>query len=231
MMNAERPPANTATISALSGMAPPDFDDLFRQKLIGLLRWRRDVRSFRCDALAPETLDRLLDVACLAPSVGFSQPWRFVLVTDPQRRARVRANFLRANQDALAAYHGERAQLYARLKLSGLDDAPVQLAVCTDHATTTGSGLGCRTMPQSLDQSTAMAVFVLWLAARAEGVGVGWVSILDPRDVVDTLDLPPSWRLTAYLCIGYPAGEHPTPELERVGWERRDPAARQILIR
>ncbi|MDR3517460.1 MAG: 5,6-dimethylbenzimidazole synthase [Azospirillaceae bacterium] len=214
-----------------TGPLPPRFDDAFRDQLEGLLRWRRDVRRFRRDALAPGILDHLLDLACLAPSVGYSQPWRFVLVEDVRRRTAIRANFVDANQDALAAYHGERAQLYARLKLSGLDDAPVQLAVCTDPTTMTGKGLGCRTMPQTLDQSTAMAVMTLWLAARAQGVGVGWVSILDPVAAIAALDVPPAWHLTAYLCIGYPEQEASTPELARLGWETRDPAGRDLVQR
>ncbi len=153
---------------------PPEFDDAFRHGLEALLRWRRDVRRFRCDPLDPGLIDRLLDLADLAPSVGNSQPWRFVSVETPAARAAVRRNFEAANAEALAAQPTERRRLYASLKLAGLERAPVHLAVFTDTATAQGHGLGRRSMPETLEQSTAMAVHTLWLAARACGVGVGW---------------------------------------------------------
>ena len=160
----------------------PEFDAGFRRRLEELYRWRRDVRRFRRDPLEPALLDRLLALAALAPSVGNSQPWRFVKVDDPARRAAVRANFEAANRAALAAYEGERAALYARLKLAGLDAAPAHLAVFGDEATSHGCGLGRATMPETLAYSVVGAVHGLWLAARAHGVGIGWVSILDPDD-------------------------------------------------
>lgn len=107
-------------------MSAPDFDAAFRERLVELFRWRRDVRRFRTDPLADGVLDALIDAACLAPSVGFSQPWRFVAVDAPERRAAVRESFAACNEAALAGYGGERAALYARLKLEGLTDAPVQ---------------------------------------------------------------------------------------------------------
>ena len=125
----------------------PQFDDGFRARLRELLAWRRDVRRFRREALPAGAVERLIALACLAPSVGLSQPWRFVLVDAPERRGAIAHNFAACNAAALAAQGGERAALYARLKLAGLDDAPAQLAVFTDPATEQGSGLGRLTMP------------------------------------------------------------------------------------
>ena len=164
----------------MTAPAEPTFDDAFAAAFTTLLRWRRDVRHFRPDPIAPDLLDRLLDAACLAPSVGYSQPWRFVLVESEAAREAVRANFEGANAEALGDYQGERAKLYASLKLAGLRDAPVQLAVFTDAGTQIGHGLGRKTMPETLAYSTVMAIQNFWLAARSANIGVGWVSILDP---------------------------------------------------
>ena len=199
----------------------PEFDDAFRAGLVELLTWRRDVRRFRREPLPEGLIERLLDGAALAPSVGLSQPWRFVLVADAARRAAVRANFERANAGALGAYAGEEAQRYARLKLAGLDEAPVHLAVFADRSTAQGRGLGRQTMPETIEYSAVIAIHTLWLVARAHGVGMGWVSILDPLELARTLDVPAAWPLVAYLCLGYPAETDDTPALERQGWERR----------
>jgi len=204
--------------------APPAFDEAFRRRLRDLFAWRRDVRQFRTDALPPGTLDRLIEVACLAPSVGLSQPWRFVVVDDPARRDAVRAEFEACNADALKSYAGDLAAKYAALKLAGLDDAPCQFAVFADRATTVGHGAGRRTMPETAEYSAVTAVSMMWLAARAEGIGMGWVSILDPARMNALLDVPEFWRLIGYFCLGYPKAESDRPELERAGWEqRRDP--------
>lgn len=207
------------------------FDETFRDELRELIRWRRDVRRFRRDPLPPGTVERLIELASLAPSVGLSQPWRFVLVEDAARRAAVRANFERSNADALAAYAGERAQRYACLKLAGLDEAPVQLAVFADRGTAQGHGLGRRTMPEMAEYSAVMAIHTLWLVARAEGLGLGWVSILDRADVIRALDVPPEWIFLGYFCLGYPQIETLTPELEREGWEQRRPWQDFVLRR
>jgi 5,6-dimethylbenzimidazole synthase len=211
--------------------APPRFDDAFRAQLEQLFVWRRDVRRFRRDPVDPAEIEELLRQACLAPSVGLSQPWRFVLVESTARRQAVRASFERCNAAALQDFHDERARLYATLKLAGLDDAPVHLAVLADEQPGRGHGLGRKTMPEMLRYSAVTAVHTLWLAARARGIGVGWVSILDPAEITAVLDLPASWSLVAYLCIGYPLEEHATPELERARWEAVDPACRAVLRR
>lgn len=210
---------------------PPRFDSAFAEQLDRLFRWRRDVRHFRSDPVDATLLARLVETACLAPSVGHSQPWRFVSVEDAGRRAAVREDFLRCNRAALADYEDERAALYARLKLEGLDQAPVQLAVFADEATEAGYGLGRKTMPAMLAYSAVMAVHTLWLAARAQGIGMGWVSILDPARVKEILEVPESWSLVAYLCLGFPAREDDTPELAREGWQDTDRAARTVLAR
>lgn len=202
----------------------PTFGDVFRTELGVLFTWRRDVRRFEPTPLPAGALDRLLDQANAAPSVGLSQPWRFVTVDDATRRAAVRTNFQRCNAAALATQDDHRTHLYARLKLAGLEDAPCHLAVCVDPAPVQGAGLGRGTQPETAAYSAVIAVHTLWLAARAEGLGVGWVSILDPPDVLRTLDLPPGWQLVAYLCLGWPLEDHDVPELEREGWESRRPA-------
>lgn len=193
----------------------------FRAAFTELLAWRRDVRRFRTDPLPDGLLQGLVQAAALAPSVGLSQPWRFVRVKGEPARAAVRANFARCNADALAGYQGDDARLYAELKLAGLDDAPEQLAVFCDRSTAVGRGLGRRTMPETLDYSVVAAVHGFWLAARTYGVGVGWVSILDPEDAARDLAAPEGWKLIAYLCVGFPETSSDEPELQRVGWERR----------
>jgi len=210
---------------------PPVFDAAFRATLEQLFRWRRDVRHFRTDAIPETEIDALIRIAALAPSVGHSQPWRFVKVVSAERRAAVRDNFERANADALADYADERARLYASLKLAGLDQAPVHLAVFLDPETDLGEGLGAKTMPETLAYSVVGAVNTLWLAARARGIGMGWVSILDPDAVTRDLDLPATWRLIGYLCIGYPAEESELPELHRKGWQERVDVAPFIFER
>jgi 5,6-dimethylbenzimidazole synthase len=202
---------------------PPRFSDRFRAELEDLFRWRRDVRRFRPDPIEAGRLERLIQTASLAPSVGYSQPWRFVVVQDPTLRQKVRLNFEECNQAALSSYEGEQAQRYATLKLSGLDQAPVHLAVFCDCSTASGHHLGRRTMPEMLEYSVVLACHTLWLAARACGIGVGWVSILDPQKLSLDLGIASDWKLVAYLCIGYPEEEHIDPELSRYQWEQFQP--------
>lgn len=211
---------------------PPVFDSAFRADLLRLFRWRRDVRRFRPDPVDEALFQEVLEAAWLAPSVGLSEPWHFVTVDETARRAAIRVNFESCNREALAAEQGERAELYARLKLAGLDQAPRHLAVFADAAPLQGHGLGRRTMPETVVYSAVIAVHTLWLAARAAGLGLGWVSILDPAQVGAALDVDADWTFVAYLCLGYPEADSATPELERAGWERRrSPAERAILRR
>ena len=208
-----------------------NFDDQFRARLHDLLVWRRDVRRFRIDPLPPGSLDRLIAVACLAPSVGLSQPWRFVIVESPERRRAILQDFTACNAAALASYGGEQASRYATLKLAGLAEAPSQIAVFADRETASGHGLGRRTMPEMAEYSVVAAMTAMWLAARAEGIGMGWISILDPARVKAILDVPQAWRFVGYFCLGYPEAEQDVPELERAGWERRQPSDGFMLHR
>jgi 5,6-dimethylbenzimidazole synthase len=210
----------------VTAKAPITFDDAFRAQLRELLLWRRDVRRFRRDLLPDGTVENLIDLACLAPSVGLSQPWRFVIVDDASVRAAIRRDFAACNAEALAAQDGERAGLYARLKLAGLEEAPCHLAVFADRETAQGHGLGRRTMPEMIEYSAVTAVHTIWLAARARGVGMGWVSILNPKVVADLLQVPLEWKFIGYFCLGYPLLDDTVPELEQMKWEgRRQPSS------
>jgi 5,6-dimethylbenzimidazole synthase len=209
----------------------PEFGPEFRERLYDLLKWRRDVRRFKRASLPPDTIERLLGIACLSPSVGLSEPWRFVIVEDAARRAAIRQCFEACNKEALQMQTPDRAALYARLKLAGLDDAPCQIAVFSDRSTAQGAGLGRLTMPQTLDYSVVNAVHTLWLAARAEGIGLGWVSILDPQRIATILDVPLDWVFIGHLCVGYPVQADDTPALEREGWEHRHASSGVVLYR
>ncbi|SMF40826.1 cob(II)yrinic acid a,c-diamide reductase [Tistlia consotensis] len=211
--------------------AAPVFDARFRAEFAALLRWRRDVRRFRRDPVPPAIVEAALDLACLSPSVGNSQPWRFVAVESESAREAVRANFRTANAEALAAQASERRALYASLKLAGLEEAPVQLAVFCDEATRQGFGLGQASMPETRRYSVVQAVQTFWLALRSHGVGLGWVSILEPRSVERDLAVPDGWRFVAYLCVGWPEQETAVPELERARWQARTGLGRQVLKR
>jgi len=210
---------------------PPGFDAVLQEGLRDLLTWRRDVRGFQAKPLPEGTIERLIATACLAPSVGLSEPWRFVVVEDPASRAAVRANYEACNAAALALQDGSRRALYATLKLSGLDQAPVHIAAFAEGNCSQGHGLGRQTMPAALDFSVAIAIHTLWLAARLEGIGLGWVSIVDPAAITKILDIPESWHFIGYLCIGYPSEEHDVPALQRAGWDERRAPASRILYR
>jgi 5,6-dimethylbenzimidazole synthase len=206
-----------------SGASSMNFDAAFRARLRDLLAWRRDVRRFLRDPLPDGALEALIEFAWLAPSVGLSQPWRFVTVDDGTRRAAIRDNFAACNARALGAQAAERAGLYAKLKLAGLDEAPAHFAVFADRSTGQGYGLGRHTMPEMIDYSAVTAVHTIWLAARAQGIGMGWVSILDPKAVAGILGVPEDWKFIGYFCLGYPQADDNVPELERAGWEQRRP--------
>ncbi len=197
------------------------FSPGFQCELSDLMRWRRDVRRFRTEPVDGCLIDECLAAARLAPSVGLSEPWRFLMVRSQSAREAARRNFETENAKALGGYDGDQAALYSGLKLSGMQEAPVQIAVFCDDATDKGARLGARSMPEMRRYSVVAAVMNLWLAARARGIGVGWVSILDPDQMARDLDAAQGWRLIAYLCLGWPEEAHLDPELERAGWERR----------
>jgi 5,6-dimethylbenzimidazole synthase len=186
------------------------------------IRERRDVRSgFLPEPLPESTLLRLLEAAHCAPSVGLMQPARFIVVRDPATRIAVHDIFERANKAASAIYDEPRRQLYGSLKLQGLLEAPQHLCVVCDERSAQGHGLGKQTMPRMPVYSVACAVQNLWIAGRAEGVGVGWVSILDPVELKTLLRIPAEVELVAYLAIGYVEEFAHRPDLERDGWETR----------
>ncbi|MFD1160430.1 5,6-dimethylbenzimidazole synthase [Roseovarius aestuarii] len=197
------------------------FSKDFQNDLQNLMRWRRDVRRFRKDVVDEALLVQCLDTFLLAPSVGLSEPWRIVRVESDSVRSAALENFKTANAGALAGYHGDKAKLYSGLKLTGMQEAPVQLAIYCAEDTDKGAGLGAATMPETRRYSVVGAITHFWLAARARGLGVGWVSILDPDQLSRTLNTPESWRLVAYLCVGWPEEDSRTPELETAGWESR----------
>ncbi|WP_422021948.1 5,6-dimethylbenzimidazole synthase [Roseibium sp.] len=209
----------------------PAFSDEFRTEFESLLRWRRDVRRFRTDPVEPNTLGHLLELADLAPSVGNSQPWRIVTVESAAKRASIVSSFEAENAVAAEAYQDEKAALYRQLKLAGLKEAPVHLAVFSAPNPDQGHGLGRATMPETLAYSTVSMIHTFWLAARTEGVGVGWVSILDPDKIGEILDVEPTWQFVAYLCVGYPEEEHIDPELERARWQSRSPLDERLFRR
>lgn len=212
-------------------MSGPEFGASFRSELDALFAWRRDVRHFRSDPLPNGAMDELLDIASRSPSVGNAQPWRFVQVNTPQRREALAREADIHKHAAGQAYDPDRRALYDSLKLHGLREAPEVLAVFCDEAARTGHGLGRATMPETLSWSVVTAVHTLWLAARARGIGLGWVSILDPGTLNALLEVPPQWRFIALLCLGYPGRDSDTPELVRQGWQAPLPASRTRFVR
>jgi 5,6-dimethylbenzimidazole synthase len=201
-----------------------DFTAAEREAIYRVMRSRRDVRQFRPDPIPDEVLRRILEMAHLAPSVGFMQPWNFLLLYSPEIRRQVKALFEEANARELERIEDPgRKELYPRLKLEGILEAPLNLVVTCDGRRDAPFVLGRAPMPQTDLFSTCLAVQNLWLAARAEGVGVGWVSILDRQAVERLLRLPAGVQLVAYLCVGYPTEFRPRPMLEEVGWKSRQP--------
>lgn len=185
---------------------------------------RRDVRSqFLSDPVAPDVLARLLKAAHHAPSVGFMQPWDFIVIDSIDVKRAVKALYDDANADAAKNYADDRAALYRRLKLEGIVDSPINLCITCDRQRGGPHVLGRNTMLEADLFSTCLAVQNLWLAARAEGIGVGWVSIVDPARLAETLRLPSQVYPLAYLCLGYVSEFLPKPELEIAGWRARLP--------
>ncbi len=205
------------------------FSELERDAVYRVIHERRDVRSTFLPTEIPDaTLLRLLDAAHSAPSVGLMQPWEFIVVRDRSIRSNIRDLFLKANQAAAETYSGEKRAVYDSLKLEGILDTPLNLCVTCNPDSSRGSGLGRRTMPETALYSTVCAVQNFWLAARAENIGVGWVSILSPPDLRAILDIPEHIIPVAYLCVGYVSEFLPSPELESKGWEQRVPVASLI---
>jgi 5,6-dimethylbenzimidazole synthase len=200
------------------------FDENERRAVYRAIRERRDVRrGFLPEPVPDELLHRLLEAAHNAPSVGLMQPWRFIVVRDLAVRQKVHEIFLEANEQAIASYEGEKQQNYAGMRLEGILEAPQNLCIVCDSQSRQGHQLGRRTMPETAIYSAVCAVQNLWLAARAEGIGVGWVSILEPNSLRKTLRIPDQITPVAYLCLGYVDAFSKEPDLERAGWEKRTP--------
>ena len=202
------------------------YDTADRRALYRTIFERRDTRrDFLPDPIAPEVLSRVLLAAHHAPSVGFMQPWDFILLRDPAVRARVHALFARANAEAAMMFEGARRDSYRALKLEGIMEAPLNICVTCDRSRGGPVVLGRTHIPATDLFSSVCAVQNLWLAARAEGLGVGWVSILDNDALKAALGLPEAVVPVAYLCIGHVDQFRQRPELETAGWRKRLPLA------
>jgi 5,6-dimethylbenzimidazole synthase len=198
------------------------FSAAEREVIYRLIRSRRDIREFAPDPIPPETLLRILEAAHHAPSVGFMQPWNFVLITSPHLRTQIKALFEEINEgEAHRLVDQTRKQLYRSLKLEGLLESPMNLAVTCDRRRGKPFVLGRSPVPDTDIYSTCLAIQNMWLAACAEGVGIGWVSILDYGKVERLLGLPEGVQLIAYLCMGFPREFRTRPMLEEVGWRSR----------
>lgn len=181
---------------------------------------RRDIRKFRPDPLPEDALGRILDAAHHAGSVGFMQPWNFILIKDRDLRTEVKRSFDVQNAAAASSYEGERKALYSSLKLEGILESPLNVCVTCDRSRG-GAVLGRHSIFDTDLFSTCCAVQNLWLAARAEGIGVGWVSIVDNERLSKILGIPEGVVPLAYLCVGYPEAFSEEPMLEQVGWRKR----------
>lgn len=202
---------------------PGDFSPAERRAVYRAIYERRDIRShFQPEPVPDEVLGRIIDAAHHGPSVGFMQPWDFIVIRSSAVREAVHESFLQANREAAARYTGERRSLYEGLKLEGIREAPVNLCVTCDRERERGEGLGRQSDPATDLYSTACAIQNLWLAARVESLGVGWVSILDFDSLRRLLEIPPHVVPVAYLCVGYVADFPAQPELETTRWERRE---------
>jgi len=203
-----------------------DFSEAERAAVYRCIFERRDVRGeFLPDEVPDAVLARVLRAAHHAPSVGFMQPWDFVVVRDGAIKARLHAGFLAAHAEAAAMFEPERAATYRSLKLEGLREAPVGICVTCDRDRAGPVVLGRTHQPEMDLYSTVCAVENLWLAARAEGLGVGWVSIIRPEVLREVLAIPEAVVPIAYLCLGRVSHFHEKPELEKRGWARRTPLA------
>lgn len=194
-----------------------------------VIKERRDVRRFKIDPISPIVLNRILEAAMQAPSVGYMQPWNFLIIQDEAVRQRVHQSFLRANEEAKALFAGEKGEKYASLKLEGILECALNICVTCDRNRFGSVGLGRTTQPEMDLYSTVCAVQNLWLAARCEGIGVGWVSILKPEELPPILNLPEGIVPVAYLCMGYTdkfAGE---PELKTAGWNPEVPKSELVF--
>ncbi|WP_447980200.1 5,6-dimethylbenzimidazole synthase [Candidatus Nitrospira bockiana] len=205
------------------------FSQQEREAVYRAIFGRRDVRrNFLARSIPEDVLLRVLTAAHHAGSVGFMQPWDFLVIRAAETKQAVKALFQQANAEAARVHRGSRAALYRRLKLEGIEEAPVNLCVTCDRRRGGPHVLGRATVRDTDLYSTCCAIQNLWLAARAEGIGVGWVSILDHRALKRVLGIPRSCRVVGYLCLGYVTEFESQPDLEREGWRRRLPLERLV---
>ncbi|TGQ63670.1 5,6-dimethylbenzimidazole synthase [Mesorhizobium sp. M00.F.Ca.ET.186.01.1.1] len=206
------------------------FDQIARDAVYRAMFTRRDVRShFTSEAIDDEVLARLLLAAHHAPSVGFMQPWNFIVIRDAARREKVRDLFLAAREQELPEIEEERRALYRKLKLEGICESALNICITCDRQRSKASPLGRWHNPQMDLYSTVCAVQNFWLAARAEGVGVGWVSIIEAQALKDLLSIPEHVTPIAYLCVGRVSQFAPKPDLETQGWGQRLPLPELIM--
>jgi nicotinate-nucleotide--dimethylbenzimidazole phosphoribosyltransferase len=198
------------------------FADAERAAVHRAIAERRDIRRFRPDEVPDEVLRRVLEAAHRAPSVGLMQPWRFIVVREPATRTAIRA-LARRERLRQAERFDERARHFLDQKVEGIVEAPVGVCVCCDPGDPDAEVLGRATIPQTDVYSTACAIENLWLAARAEGLGVGWVSFYRPPDLRRVLGIPERVEPVAYLCLGWPDERPVRPGLESAGWAQRAP--------
>ncbi len=180
---------------------------------------RRDIRAqFISDPVSEEMVDKLLRAAHHAPSVGFMQPWNFLVVRDHDTKKRVHQGFQKAHDESAEMFSGDQKEKYQSFKLEGILEAPVNLLITCDRERTGPVVIGRTVQPEMDLYSTVCAVQNLWLAARAEGIGVGWVSIIHEQELRDIFKLPDSVVVVAYLCVGHVSHFPEMPELEKAGW-------------
>ncbi len=200
------------------------FSEEARRAVYDVIALRRDVRHFEPErAVDDAMLGRVLAAAHAAPSVGLSQPWGFVVVRSAETRVAVRESFLRCRAAEAARFPPERREKYLSYRLEGILEAPLNVCVAVDLRSRGGAILGTTVQPESVRASACCAVQNLWLAARAEGLGVGWVSIVEPAVLRGELALPPGVEPIAYLCVGHPRAFRASPMLEELGWSARRP--------
>ena len=210
---------------------PEEMGAAARDAIYDVISRRRDIRVFLPDLAVPnDVLSRLLAAAHQAPSVGYSQPWDFVLVRERETRERIRESFLRCRESEAARYAPERRAQYLSYRLEGILDSALNLCVTVDLRPADELVLGTSAQPEALRWSACCAVQNFWLAARAEGVGVGWISIVEPAVLRAELGLPPGIEPVAYLCVGYPVEFPERPMLEQTGWRERRPLAAAIHV-
>jgi 5,6-dimethylbenzimidazole synthase len=217
-------------ISAQHGSLLDEFSRAEKRGVYKAIYTRRDVRGhFLPDAIRNDLIEKLLDAAHHAGSVGFMQPWSFIVIRSNHVKRRVKRLFDQANEAAAKVHEGERRELYSRLKLEGILEAPVNLCVTCDPTRHGPHVLGRHTIRETDVYSTCCAIQNFWLAARAEGIGVGWVSIFRPAELREVLHIPEHVIPVAYLCVGYVREFLPRPELESAGWLSRLPLDQLIF--